>query len=64
MGGREKTALFQMTCRIKKEWIDIEMEHTKNRFWAKKIASDHVKEYGCGYYPALKKMERLLGRKR
>jgi len=53
-----------MTCRIKKEWIDIEMEHTKNRFWAKKIASDHVKEYGCGYYPALKKMERLLGRKR
>lgn len=52
-----------MKCIPKKEWIDIEMEHTKNRFIAEKIARDHIKEYGCKYYPALKKMEAKLKRK-
>ena len=51
-----------MKCKLKKSWIDIEMEHTKNRNIAKKIACDHVKEFK-GYYPALIKMERRLRRK-
>jgi len=49
-----------MVCKIKKSWVDIELEHTKSRKVARKIASDHVKEYGCKYYPALKKMEKKL----
>jgi hypothetical protein len=55
-----------MKCKIKKEWINIEMEH-KNLFpknqqknMAKKIAQGHVQELGCGYYPALIKMEKKL----
>ena len=49
-----------MNCKLRKEWIDVEMEHTTNRFIARKIAMDHLKEYGCKYYPALKKMESKL----
>jgi hypothetical protein len=47
-------------CKLKKSWIDIELEHTKNRKVAKKIAQDHVNELGCGYYPSLIKMEKKL----
>jgi hypothetical protein len=51
-----------MTCKIKKAWIDIEMEHTNSRKTAEKIVNDHLKEMGCGYYPALIKMEKKLKR--
>lgn len=49
-----------MDCKIKKEWVNLEMEHTKSRTKARKIVEDHVKEYGCYYYPELIKMERRL----
>ena len=49
-----------LKCKIKKAWIEDEMVHTKNRWFARKIAEDHVKEHGCGYYPALKKLEKRL----
>jgi hypothetical protein len=52
-----------MKCKLKKSWIDIELEHTKSRKIARKIANDHLKEMGCGYYPALIKMEKNLKRK-
>lgn len=44
------------------KWVDVEMEHTKSRRFARKIAQDHVNEFGCKYYPALLKMERRLRR--
>ena len=52
-----------MSCKIKKSWIDLEMEHTKSRKKAKKIVGEHISEFGCGYYPALFKMERGLIKK-
>lgn len=45
---------------MKKSWIDLEMEHTRDRKVAKKIVEDHVKEFGCRYYPELKKVENKL----
>ena len=53
-----------MVCKIKKSWVNIELEHTKSRKVARKIATDHVKEMGCGYYPELKKMEKKLNQRR
>jgi hypothetical protein len=53
-------------CKLKKRWVKMEMEHAhlfpKNRqkMMAKKIAKDHIAELGCGYYPALEKMEKHL----
>lgn len=58
------------TCKLKKAWIDIEMEHSslfpkaKRRLMAKKIAQQHLDELGCGYYPALIKMEAKLKKQR
>lgn len=58
-----------MSCKLKKNWIDIEMEHAHNfpknlqKSIAKKIACDHVNELGEGYYPALIKMEKKLARR-
>ena len=49
-----------LKCRVKKEWISNEMEHTKNRWFAEKIVRDHIKEYGCNYYPELKKLQKRL----
>ena len=49
-----------INCKIKKEWLNAESEHTTNYFKAKKIVMEHIKEHGCGYYPALLKMERRL----
>ena len=49
-----------MKCRVKKKWIDLEMEHTSSRKEARKIACDHYREFGSKYYPALIKMERRL----
>lgn len=49
-----------MDCRIKKSWIQIEKEHTSSDNAAKRIVMQHIKEHGCGYYPALIKMERKL----
>jgi hypothetical protein len=49
-----------MKCKIKPSWIKVELEHTSSKRIAKKIATDHVREHGCGYYPALKKMEARL----
>jgi len=52
-----------MKCKIKPEWVNIELEHTTSRRMAKKIAGDHVREFGCAYYPALIKMEKVLTNK-
>ena len=52
-----------MGCKLKKAWIDIELEHTKDRSVARKIACDHYKEFGARYYPALIKMEKKLSKK-
>lgn len=52
-----------MSCKIKKEWIKLEHEHTSSDKVAKRIAQEHIKEFGCGYYPALIKMEKSLKRK-
>ena len=49
-----------MDCKIKKKWIDLEMEHTNSRKVAKKIAKDHIRESGCKYYPELIKLEKKL----
>lgn len=57
-----------MKCKLKKSWIKVELEHashfpkSKQLPMAKKIACDHVKEMGVGYYPALKKMEKSLSK--
>jgi hypothetical protein len=41
----------------------IEMEHTKSKRVAKKIATDHLKEFpGAKYYTELKKMEQKLNK--
>lgn len=42
----------------------VEREHTKNPLLARKIARDHLKEFGNRYYPSLLKMERGLRRKK
>ena len=52
-----------MKCNINKSWIELEKEHTKSNRIAKKIVQDHLKEFGCEYYPNLLKMERNLKRK-
>lgn len=49
-----------MGCKIKKEWIKIEMEHTKSMKEAEKIVRDHLREHGCDYYPQLIKLEKKL----
>ena len=49
-----------MKCNIKKEWLKMESEHTSSSAKQKKIVCQHIKEYGYGYYPALKKMEAKL----
>ncbi len=49
-----------MECKIKKSWLKMESEHSKNKNVQKKIACQHIKEFGKGYYPALKKMEAKL----
>ena len=40
----------------------IEMEHTKNRWFAEKIAKDHLKEYPNYYTKGLIPMEKRLKR--
>ena len=40
----------------------IELEHTKSKMKAKKIAMDHLKEFGSRYYVELIKMEKKLAR--
>jgi hypothetical protein len=50
-----------MTCKIKEHWIKMESEeHHKSRKAGLKIVKQHIAELGCGYYPALIKMERKL----
>lgn len=49
-----------MKCKIKKSWIDAELEHTDSRKLAKKLVGDHVKEYGCKYYPEMFKVQKKL----
>ena len=51
-----------MKCTINPSWIKLEMEHTKNRNYARKIVNDHIREFGCNYYPELIKMEKKLKR--
>jgi len=52
-----------MSCHIKEIWIELEKEHTKDREIAKKIVNDHLREFGCDYYPALIRMEKGLKKK-
>ncbi len=59
-----------MNCKIKKSWIDAELEEHGHLFkkdnrlkMAKKIAKDHVSELGCDYYPELFKLEKRLKRR-
>ena len=55
-----------MGCKVKKAWVNIEMEHShlfkvgNKRKMAKEIAKDHVAEMGCAYYPSLIMMEKSL----
>ena len=56
--------------KIKKSWIDAELEEHGHLFkkdnrlkMAKKIAKDHVSELGCDYYPELFKLEKRLKRR-
>ena len=49
-----------MACKIKKSWVDIELEHTSSRRKARKIVKDHLAEMGCDYYPELIKMEKKI----
>lgn len=49
-----------MNCHIKKSWIELEKEHTKSTKEATKIVKDHLREFGCRYYPELIKMEKKL----
>ncbi len=53
-----------MVCKIKKSWIKLEKEHTSSSVQARKIVKDHLREFGCGYYPALKKMEKQILRRK
>lgn len=52
-----------MKCKINPSWIKLEMEHTNNKEYAKKIVNDHIGEFGCEYYPNLIRLERKLSRK-
>jgi hypothetical protein len=54
-----------MNCPFKKEMRigqKIEMEHTKNPIFARKIAADHIKEFPCYYSKGLIPMEARLKR--
>lgn len=42
----------------------IELEHTKSKKVASKIAKDHLKEFGPRYYVELIKMEKKLARRK
>jgi hypothetical protein len=59
-----------MVCKLKKSWVKMELEHAHNfpkgkrMLMARKIATDHIKELGCGYYPALKQMEMRLKKRK
>lgn len=52
-------------CLGKKAWIEIEKEHTNSNSnkQAEKIVKDHLREFGCDYYPELIKMEKNLSKK-
>lgn len=50
-------------CKVSKKWIDLEMEHTKSPKTAAKIVNDHIKEFGCSYYPELINMENKIKNK-
>lgn len=52
-----------MKCNFFKELsigTKIEMEHTKNKNFARKIASDHLKEFPCYYSKGLIPLEKKL----
>ncbi len=54
-----------MKCPIKKELkigSKIELEHTTDKKLARKIATDHIKEFPCYYTKGLLPMERKLRR--
>jgi hypothetical protein len=59
-----------MSCKLKSSWINTELEEhgslfpkNKRRIMARRIAAGHVREMGCGYYPALFKMEAKMKKK-
>lgn len=47
-----------------KEWRKMEAEHTKDPKKQERIVIQHIKEHGFGYYPALKRMENKLDKRR
>ena len=55
--------MIKQPCKIKEAWIRMESEeHHKTKKEGKRIVKQHIKELGCGYYPALIKMENKLKR--
>jgi hypothetical protein len=48
------------TTKQMEEWRKMEAEHSKSRATQERIVMQHVHEFGIGYYPALKKMEKGL----
>jgi len=44
-------------------WRAMEAEHSPVKTVQERLVNQHVKEFGLGYYPALKKMENGLKKK-
>ena len=53
-----------VTTKQMEEWRRMEAEHSKSRATQEKIVMQHIHEHGIGYYPALKKMENKLEKKK
>jgi hypothetical protein len=49
--------------KIPSSWLKMESEHTKSMPKQRRIVLQHIQEHGKDYYPALKKMERMLDKK-
>jgi len=53
-----------VTTKQMEEWRKMEAEHTKNRAAQEKIVRQHIEEHGLQYYPALRRMENKLDKKK
>lgn len=49
---------------IPKSWLAMEAEHTSSVAGQRKIVKEHIAEHGFSYYPALRKMEHMLDKKK
>ena len=57
MANRETV---RITAKQMKAWRPMEADHSPVKTVQERIVHQHVNEFGKGYYPALKKMERGL----